>query len=154
MIAAGKPQVIRILVVEGGHMVDEADPLAEWARALVYARQDRYEQAVRSLRTTVEWPDFDFGTEGAQMMGYGQSHVRELRRRRLVWLAGFTYRAGDPPAAAELAREAAASYRLSGAFNEAAAIDDFREKMLWLGSRAFAQGAFFERVSQYELLER
>jgi hypothetical protein len=154
MIAAGKPQVIRILVVEGGHMVDEADPLAEWARALVYARQDRYEQAVRSLRTTVEWPDFDFGTEGAQRMGYGQSHVRELRRRRLVWLAGFTYRAGDPPAAAELAREAAASYRLSGAFNEAAAIDDFREKMLWLGSRAFAQGAFFERVSQYELLER
>ena len=154
MIAAGKRQVIRILVVEGGHMVDEADPLAEWARALVYARQDRYEQAVRSLRTTVEWPDFDFGTEGAQMMGYGQSHVRELSRRRLVWLAGFTYRAGDPPAAAELAREAAASYRLSGAFNEAAAIDDFREKMLWLGSRAFAQGAFFERVSQYELLER
>jgi hypothetical protein len=154
MIAAGKPGVIRILVVEGGHKIDEPDPLADWARALVYARQDRYEQAVRSLRTTVGWSDFDFDTEAVQMIGYGPAHVRELRLRRLVWLARFTYRSGDPSAAAEIAREAAARYRLSGAFNEAAAIDDFREKMLWLASRAFAKGASFELLSQYQRVER
>lgn len=155
--AAGKAEIIRMLVVPGSHSDVEGDPLATWARALAYARQDRYEQAARLLRTIIGWPNIDTDTVDTytgSTIGFETPHARELRRRGLVWLARFMYRSGEPSAAATIAREAAATYRLAGASNEADAIDDFREKMLWLASREHAHGRFFDLLSLYERVER
>ncbi len=133
MLTAARPGVVRMLVYASPDADVGDGPAVSLARALAYARQHRYEQAARVLRTTAV--TLEPGMYGSEAFGHAWLQVRALRTRRLVWLARFTYRSGEPGAAAEFAAEAADLYRRKGAFNEASAIDDFREKMLWIVSR-------------------
>ncbi len=136
VVGAGRPSMIRMLATGTPTSGDEPEPAVTWARALAHARQDRFELAVHLLRTTLRAP----GSRSEEVVASGHEavHVEALRRRGLVWLARFTYRSGAPSTAAALAAEARDRYLRDGAFNEAAAIDDFRGKMLWLASRESA----------------
>ena len=91
--------------------------------AFYRAEAGQFEQAAERLRTTPEL--------AAEVLSPYRQQV--LRWQRLVWLARWTYQAGDPDAAAAYARRAARAFRQVGAFNAAALQNDFDAKMAWLG---------------------
>lgn len=130
MAAAGRPDLIRVLV--GGPLTatGENDPIAATAQAIALARDENYEQASTLLRTT---PGI---SHGAGLPGAVE--IGALERRRMVWLAHFHHLSGAHSVAATYAQRAAEAYRTIGAFNEAAQLDDFRQMMLWLASLSTA----------------
>lgn len=133
IFGASRPSTIRMLVGGKPGPEEEQEAPSIWARALVHARLERFELAAYLLRTTPMSPEFRTGALFTSE--FESADLDALRRRGLVWLARFTYRSGAPSTAALFAAEAMNYYRRVGAFNEAAAIDDFRRKMLWLASR-------------------
>jgi len=108
-----------------------ASPVAGMVEALLWAMAGRFEQAAERLRTT------PVPVEASP----GRRNV--LRWQRLVWLATWSHRAGDPAAAAAYARDAARAFREAGAFNAAARMVDFEAKMNWLSK---IDSSIFEKV--------
>ena len=90
--------------------------------AFFWAEAGQFEQAAERLRTTPE--------HAAETLSPYRQNV--LRWQRLVWLARWSYQAGDPDAAAVYARRAARAFREAGALNAEAFLNDFEAKMGWL----------------------
>jgi len=127
---AAEPKILHIVTASGSPEA-RAQALADYAAqtpragvlaALYEAEAGRFEQASERLRTT-SFPD-----EATASL----YHRRLLRWQRLIWLARWYYRAGDPEAAGAYAREAAHAFETVGAFNVAALLRDFHEKMVWV----------------------
>lgn len=126
---ARRPDVLRILVSGAAsdamaERLSQGEGEAEWMallRAERLAAAEQFEQAASLLRTT------PIPTGGATL-----AEQRLLEWQRLRWLAWYTYRSGQPAAAAAYAREASGALRRAGAWNEAARLDVFAQKMNWI----------------------
>ena len=124
---AGTPSILRALLTGSAPPASSA-PVRAIIHAFHLARLDRFESAAQHLEMAPAL--LSMGTGDA-----ADAYVAEaLRRRRLVWLAVFSYRAGALWAASTYADRAAEAYRIAGAFNEAAQLDDFQQMMVWLAS--------------------
>ncbi len=145
IMAAGRPRITRTLI-DGRAPPASYDPLSAIARSFYLARLEKYEQAANLLRTTPA-----FLNEPSSGTGLNRGAAEVLRRRRLVWLARFSYHSGALSAASTYAERAADAYRAVGALNETARLEDFRRKMLWLTSLSdpsMPSDAFSQTVSK------
>lgn len=100
------------------------EPANRLAVGLAMARNGRYEQAIDLMRT------ISVSSISAVATHFGG----ELARRRLFWLAEFSYERGHLTDAAAYAESAESAYRAVGAFSEADVLHDFRTKIIWLAT--------------------
>lgn len=126
-MVAGRPAVLRALLT-GSAPPTSSGALGAVIHAFHLARLERYDSAAEHLGAAP-------ALHAAGVDDEASIYVEEsLRRRRLVWMARFSYRAGALSVASTYAERAAEAYRIAGAFNEAAQLDDFQQMMVWLAS--------------------
>ena len=127
---ARDPEILHILT-SGGAFAERARRLAASGavsaearvmEAFFRAEARQFEQAAERLRTTPE--------PAAETLSAYRQNV--LRWQRLVWLAQWSYQAGDAASAALYARRAARAFGQAGALNAAALQEDFDARMGWL----------------------